>query len=113
LEFSVVDDAVALYRLPQTIRDYISQALRWGRGGEQLKDIFGKKTVEKGYYVPRRFMILMMIKQIIRNPSGYAMLRIVNSYIRLKQKLDRERLDVKWETINSSKKLFMKSYSLR
>jgi len=96
-------DAVALYRSPSSINDFINQSTRHLAGGIQLYDYFGKEFVDAGFAVPSKIMVKIMFYQLRKNPLGYIFLKILNMYCSFKSKKDNKNLDTKWTTITSSK----------
>ena len=95
--------AVALYRSPQIIRDHIHQSSRHLAGGIQLCDYFGKEVVDKGFYIPTKINLKILIYQLVKNPFGYIFLKMLNIYCGLRGRTLYRKLDIRWTTIKSSK----------
>jgi cellulose synthase/poly-beta-1,6-N-acetylglucosamine synthase-like glycosyltransferase len=98
------EEAIALYRSPASIKDYINQATRHIAGGLQLYKYFGQKTVDAGFALPKNVLTKLMVLQLKKNPAGYVVLKILNFYCRYKSRKN-SNFDPKWATIKSSKKL--------
>lgn len=107
LRFIFAEDAIAWYRSPQTIKDYTNQAIRHLAGGVQLHKYFGKETVDTGFKLPKMALIRILLYQLLRNPIGYIFLKTLNIYCHYKSKKLAGKLDIKWATIPTSKKLVL------
>jgi len=99
-------NAIALYRSPQSIKDVLNQSVRHVKGGYQLKEFFDSNLVRKGFYVPFSIQIKLMFWQFFHYPSGYFVLKMIHIYSALKSHWSKEHLEVKWQTISSSKQLY-------
>lgn len=97
-------DAVALYRSPSSIKDYINQSTRHIAGGIQLHKYFGRTLVDSLFNVPKPILIKLMLYQLKKNPLKYFVSKVLNSYSVYLSRIDKN-LDSKWKTIESSKKL--------
>lgn len=110
-KFAFARNSKAMYRAPQNLEDFCKQSIRHRAGGVQLFEYFGKDTVLDAFYVPGKILLLLMIKQLIRNPLGYIFLRSFNLYFYLKtnySKHIKKQFDAKWDVIHSSKILVRK-----
>ncbi len=104
-KFHYEGDVVVWFRSPQTIKDYIGQAIRFIAGKPQLYEYFNQALVDKGYRVPMSIKIKIMLYQLMKNPLGYVVLKALNFYCLWQSKSYSAKLNVKWSTIKSSKKL--------
>ena len=104
-ETQYVREAIGLYRSPQTVKDHINQATRHLIGGLQLHDYFGRELVENGFRIPKAILIKIMLMQLIGNPLGYIFLKILNIYCFYQSRKKKGELDVKWDSVTTSKNL--------
>lgn len=107
-KFAFARNSKIMYRVPQNLNDFCKQSLRYRAGGVQLYDYFGKKTVLNAFFIPKKILLLLMLKQIIRNPLAYIFLRLFNMYFYIKTNSNRQisnNFDAKWDMIQSSKLL--------
>ncbi|EKD64426.1 MAG: glycosyl transferase family protein [uncultured bacterium] len=96
-------NAVVMYRSPSSIKDHIHQSIRHLAGGDQLCEYFGKEVVDMGFYVPKEINLRLLIYQSVKNPLGYAFVKLLNFYCKLRSKALYRKLDIRWATIKSSK----------
>jgi cellulose synthase/poly-beta-1,6-N-acetylglucosamine synthase-like glycosyltransferase len=104
-KFNYVKNAVILYRSPQTIKDHIAQSTRHLAGGIQLYKYFEKEVVDREFSMPGKVLLAIMLRQLLYNPLGYFVLRVLNFYCSIKVKSNKVNTSINWDTINSSKKL--------
>ena len=97
-------NGVVLYRSPSSIKDHIYQSIRHLAGGFQLYDYFGKEVVDKGFYVPGKIKLKLLLYQLKRNPLGYVFLKILNLYCAFRSKNLSKNFDIRWDEIRSSKR---------
>lgn len=103
LTYYYAKDAVVLYRSPSSIKDFISQSARHLAGGIQLHNYFGKEFIDRGFYVPAKIKIKLLLYQLKKNPIGYIFLKLLNLYCAILSKSLSKNFDIKWKTIDSSK----------
>lgn len=101
---SFAKDAVALYRSPASVKDYINQSTRHIAGGLQLKKYFGEEMVNTGFSVPKPILTKLMFYQLRKNPIKYFVSKILNSYCVYLSRRDGS-LESKWTEVKSSKNL--------
>ena len=99
------NDAIVLYRSPQTLQDHMSQATRHYTGGFQLYDFFEKNMIESEQYVPISINLKLMLYQFLHNPLGYIFLKLVNTYCLYKSKQTILHADSKWRVVLSTKRI--------
>lgn len=110
MKTAYAEKAVALYRSPQSTKDLIGQSTRHLAGGLQLKKFFGPEIVSRGFYVPRRILIKLMLYQLIKNPIGYIYLKCLNIYCHYKsQRIIRKKINVRWASVATAKVLLTAS----
>lgn len=97
------EDAMVLYRSPSSIKDHVNQSIRHLAGGIQLHDYFGKEFIDRGFYVPRKIKIKLLLYQLRRNPLGYFFLKLLNLYCAILSRSLSKNFDIRWKTIDSSK----------
>ena len=110
-KFHHEESAIVWFRSPQTIKDYMAQATRFIAGKPQLYEYFDKALVDKEYQVPRTVQIKIMLVQLMRNPLGYIVLKVLFMYALWQSPSYLKKLDTRWVQIGSSKKLIMTSES--
>ncbi len=98
-------DAVIRYRCPQSVKDYLSQSLRYYAGGEQLFGYFAKEDVIKGYSLPRNVLFKTLLLQLQNDMTGYFYLKIMHAYVLYKTRIKHLNIDSQWTVIQSSKVL--------
>ncbi|KKR70325.1 MAG: Glycosyl transferase family 2 [Candidatus Roizmanbacteria bacterium GW2011_GWB1_40_7] len=104
-QVTFLKQATVLYRSPQTIRDHINQATRHIYGGMQLKEYFGDELVDAGFYVSFPATVHLLIRQLVRDPIGYIVLKILGMYCKYRASKKNSML-VTWTPISSSKHVF-------
>lgn len=102
-KFAHVKDAIILYRSPQTIKDYISQATRHLAGALQNQKRFGESVVIKWRKVPLTVNIKLILYQLLKNPAGYITLKLITLYCIYKSRRLAGKITTQWQHITSSK----------
>jgi hypothetical protein len=92
-----------MYRSPQTISDEIKQAIRHHAGGPALYQEFGKEFVEQSYKLPREINFRIALHQLLTNPLGYLVVKVINLYALFVVRRRCITEQVRWEVIQSSK----------
>ena len=105
-EFHHEQSAIVWYRSPQTIKDYINQATRFLAGVPQLYKYFDREVIDQSYRVPASTQRKIVRIQMLKNPLGYAFLKILHLYCSWRKKSFLEHLNIKWVSAKSSKGLF-------
>lgn len=101
-------EAAIWYRSAQSVEDHINQSTRHLSGGVQLYKYFGKEIIDKGFKLPKMVLIRILLYQLLRNPIGYVFLKLLNTYCYYKSRKPIDKLDIKWESITTSKNLAVK-----
>jgi len=66
-KFKWVRDAVVLFRVPSTLRDFLAQKTRSTNGKQQLAERFGAKIISE-YKIPNSYKIKAMVKMTTMHP---------------------------------------------
>lgn len=98
--------AEILFRSPQTVSDHVNQSKRHLAGGLQLHEYFGAEMVYNEFYIPFKYLMLLLIFQILRNPAGYVFLKSLNIYAGYKSRKTHDTFTISWKQIESAKHIF-------
>ncbi len=97
-------DAVAYFRSPATLRDYVARNIRNDSQPRILEKHFG--TLVAGVFKkPAVLYWKSVAAEVMKNPLGAAFIFVVGIYIRLKAKRAAETPSPLWEVVRSSKEL--------
>lgn len=111
-KFYYHDKAIVWYRSPQNIKEYTNQASRYFIGAHQLYQYFDPVLIKTSYKIPTVVKVKILLLQLLKNPLGYAFLKIINLYTIVKTRPFLEQINVKWTPVTSSKRLFIKNKKL-
>lgn len=98
-------NAVAYYRSPQNVREYLVQIKRYNVGGDQLCEHFGETIVNQEFTLPPKILLKLMFRQIVKNPVAYFYLKSLTIFDQLVCRIKPVEIRQNWELIKSSKRL--------
>lgn len=67
LQFKFANNAVVLYRIPNNLRDFLTQKTRSSSGRRKLADKFGARVLSE-YEIPFIYKLKAIMKTLIKNP---------------------------------------------
>jgi glycosyltransferase involved in cell wall biosynthesis len=102
-KFRFVPKAVVYYRLPQTLKDHIKQNTRFLNSPVRLSKYFPEDLVESESSIPKRLLLLHLLKEFLRHPILTSFIFLVNFYCRLIKKSVNKNLSAKWQMATSTK----------
>ncbi len=103
-KFAIAKNAEIKYNIPDNLRDYIKQSLRFMQYDDIMYEHFGNK-IAKYYYIASKIKRLTLVKRILMSPFYLPLSLVLQLYIRLKKKNYREKfVGNSWELISSTKK---------
>ena len=103
--FVFVPDAVAYYKLPETLADYCKQSFRYSDHLAQVEHAFDQKFIVAQTYIPSRLYLSAAGTTLIKHPlyfTGYLLLKIVTKVVSL---FSQHTNQDAWEVAQSSKVL--------
>ena len=98
-------NAKVYFRLPQTLRDHISQETRFASAERFMKIYFSPELVNKEYFIPRSLLFREVIQQVIKHPLLSLLAFMMNKYCQLQVTFNRTKVSSLWEIVYSTKKL--------
>lgn len=86
-QFQYLSDLTVFYKTSQTIGDHILQSNRFIFGIDVLKEIFGKRYIEKSYQIPQMTFVATFLYFLLRNPILILSYLFMMIYIRFFRKI--------------------------
>lgn len=103
-KYRYVSSAIVKFRSPQTLKDQLRQNTRFIAAPIRMGNIFPEDIVRREYFVPKRILIMYMLKQFVKHPVMCTYIYLVNVYCRLKAKKTERYLNAKWPIAFSTKR---------
>ena len=108
--FIFAEKAMAYYKLPETLSDYLKQYKRFIKSRGIQESSFDKKFLNKYYTIGLKVKAIYLIKNIIRNPIWTFLYFVTVILTRIMFMIDRNDPEARWEMIVSSKKIRTESW---
>ena len=106
LAYAYVPEAVAYYKLPDTLGDHIRQSIRFFKSPNAVRQEFSKELVNTHSEFPKSALLKSALREFTRHPllfSLYIPLAIITKIISLFKPI--EKIEKEWGSAPSSKNL--------
>lgn len=97
--------ALAYYKLPETLSDYLKQYKRFIKSRSIQERSFDKKFVEKYYTIGFKAKLIYLVKNVIKDPFWTLLYLGIVPIVRILSIMDVNGPEARWEAISSSKKM--------
>ncbi len=102
-EYRQARNALAYYRNPSTLKDYLKWTIRNNASGQVLKPIYGEAIVNREYQSKKTDLIKYALIEFLKNPLGCLFILVTRVYISLKTKSYSSNFEQQWEVVETSK----------
>ncbi|CAN5148611.1 hypothetical protein BH11PAT1_BH11PAT1_4590 [soil metagenome] len=72
MKFTSIANTTIYYKLPINLKDHKKQSVRFIHSRKQYISEFGKQLVEDSYHIPKRIMVVSLLRYSLKHPSVFA-----------------------------------------
>lgn len=103
-KYKSVKSASVYFKLPTTVKDYLSQVKRYHREGISIKEYFGD-WVNKEYFIPKTLLYKYKFEVLLRYPVHCLAIFALNLYSKYLSGKAKANANANWSMVNSTKVL--------
>ena len=97
--------AKVYFRLPQTLKDHLSQETRFASAEKFMKLFYPPAVVDREYFVPPGLRTKAMFTEVIKHPFLSAAAFLLNRYCQFRAAFTKTGVNSLWEIVYSTKRL--------